>query len=95
MPAPKYPPVAVTVPPLIVIFPAVPFSPAPMPAPLSPLVAVTVPPLMVIFPAIPELPEPMPAPLYPPVAVKLPIVSLSAAPFSRFKFAPFESCKPA
>ena len=37
----------------------------------------------------------MPAPLFSPVAVKLPTVSLSAAPFSRITFAPFESCKPA
>ena len=66
-----------------------------MPAPQLPPVAVTVPPLMVISPAVPSLPEPMPAPKLPPVAVKLPTASLSAAPFSRITFAPFESCKPA
>ena len=96
IPGAKFPPVAVIVPSLIIILPAfAPDPPVPIPAESYPPVAATVPPLMVISPAVPFEPEPMPAPLSPPVAVKLPTVSLSAAPFSRITFAPFESCKPA
>lgn len=49
MPAPDLPPVAVTMPPLIVILKASPNAPPPIPAPELPPVAIIVPPWIVIF----------------------------------------------
>ena len=89
IPAPPETPVAVTMPPLIVITEPLPSSPPPIPAPVSPPVAVTVPPLMLIFIAVPCLPPPIPAAFAPPVAVSAPVPLIS-----RYPEVPF-FCRPA
>ena len=56
------PPMAVVVPPLMLMLLPLPPVPPPMPAAFSPPVAVTVPPEMVMLLPLPSTPPPMPAP---------------------------------
>ena len=74
MPAAEFPPFAVTVPPVIVIFFPEPCSPPPMPAASYPPFAVTVPPEIVMFFVVSLLFQlaPIPAPCSPPFAVREP-----------------------
>lgn len=89
MPLPPVPPVAFTVPPLMVILPTMAFlelllslslvTPAPIPAPPLPPTAVIFPPSIRILPPITSLVtlnamfRPIPAASYPPVAVREPL----------------------
>ena len=93
MPGPKDPPIAATVPPLIVMFPTLPWLPEPIPPPQIPPYVLISPSMMVIFPAIPPLPPPIPAESFPSLASTNNEPTYS--PPLRIKFAPFESCRPA
>ena len=71
---PSPPPLAVTIPPVMVMFPQELSAPYPLPMPElhCPPLAVTVPPDIVIFPQELEVPPPIPAPSLPPLAVTVP-----------------------
>ena len=81
---------AVIVPFEIVIFPAVPYLPAPMPAPSSDDAVKVVAEVIAIFPTVPLVPEPMPAPSDEPVepdeTLIAPVVEISMSPGNRPRY---------